>query len=249
SPSRADGWWRPAGGAERLGGGRRPAAGAPRAGRPGHPGAGAPAPPPPAPSHSIGDIQRLIGAQAARRKPGEWIVTMPIGAPPFYEGVPECLTEKRWPTRADLDAAAPDHPVYVRGIWGYWNRPPVHSIANSRALALAGVGRDTSPPPGVEIVKDAAGQPTGRFVEHNLIQVLEFTLMRAAPRFTPADRVRALRVSQQRYAARGVTAVYEGHGIAPEVLAAYRGSHARGEIRLRCSLAVSPTWGGAGAAP
>lgn len=191
---------------------------------------------------SIADIQTLIRAQAARRKPGEWIVTMPIGAPPFYQGMPDDLAEKRWPTRADLDAAAPDHPVYVRGIWGYWNRPPVHSIANTRALALAGIGRDTVPPTGVEIARDGAGQPTGLFVEHNLIQVLEFTLMRAAPRFTPADRVRALRVSQVRYAARGVTAVYEGHGIAPEVLAAYRESHARGEIRLRCSLAVSPTW-------
>jgi predicted amidohydrolase YtcJ len=191
---------------------------------------------------SIADIQRLIREQAAHRKPGEWVVTMPAGAPPFYQGVPDCLAERRWPTRADLDAAAPDHPVYIRGIWGYWNRPPVYSVANSRALALAGVTRETAPPPGVEIVKDAAGQPTGVFVEHNLIQVLEFTLMRAAPRFTPDDRLRALRVSQRRYAARGVTAVYEGHGIAPEVLAVYRESHARGEVRLRCTLAVSPTW-------
>jgi len=197
---------------------------------------------------SIADIQRLIRAHAARRKPGEWIVTMPVGAPPFYQGVPECLADRRWPTRVDLDAAAPDHPVYLRGIWGYWNRPPVYSVANSRALALAGVTRQTVPPPGVEIVKDAAGQPTGVFVEHNLIQVLEFTLMREAPRFTPDDRRRALRVSQRRYAARGVTAVYEGHGIAPEVLAVYRESHARGEVRLRCTLAVSPTWDAAEAA-
>ena len=197
---------------------------------------------------SIAEIQRLIRARAVGRKPDEWIVTMPIGAPPFYQGVPDCLAERRWPTRADLDAAAPDHPVYIRGIWGYWNRPPVYSVANSRALALAGVTRDTVPPPGVEILKDAAGQPTGVFVEHNLIQVLEFTLMRAAPRFTPDDRLRALRVSQRRYAARGVTAVYEGHGIAPEVLAAYRESHARGDLRLRCALAVSPTWAPAEAA-
>jgi predicted amidohydrolase YtcJ len=197
---------------------------------------------------SIADIQRLIRAQVAHRKPGEWIVTMPIGAPPFYQGVPECLAERRWPTRADLDAAAPDHPVYIRGIWGYWNRPPVYSVANSRALALAGVTRDTAPPKGVEIMRDTAGQPTGVFVEHNLIQVLEFTLMRAAPRFTPDDRLRALRASQRRYAARGVTAVYEGHGIAPEVLATYRESHARGELRLRCTLAVSPTWDAAEAA-
>jgi predicted amidohydrolase YtcJ len=191
---------------------------------------------------SIADIQRLVRGLAARRKAGEWIVTMPIGTPPFYQDAPGGLAEKRWPTRAELDAAAPDHPVYIRGIWGYWNRPPVHSVANSRALARAGVTRDTVPPPGVEIAKDAAGEPTGLFVERNLIQTLEFTLMREAPRFTAADRLRALRVSQRHYAARGVTAVYEGHGIAPEVLAAYRQSHARGELRLRCALAVSPTW-------
>jgi predicted amidohydrolase YtcJ len=197
---------------------------------------------------SIADIQKVVRGQAAGRKAGDWIVTMPVGSPPFYQGVPDCLAEKRWPTRADLDAAAPEHPVYLRGIWGYWNRPPVYSVANSRALALAGVTRSTVPPRGVEIVKDAAGEPTGVFVEHNVIQVLEFTLMRVAPRFTPADRLRALRESQRRYAARGVTAVYEGHGIAPEVLEAYRRCHAQGQLRLRCTLALSPTWPAAEAA-
>jgi predicted amidohydrolase YtcJ len=197
---------------------------------------------------SIADIQALVRRLAARTPKGEWIVTMPIGTPPFYQGGPDALADKRWPTRADLDAAAPDHPVYIRGIWGYWNRPPVHSIANSRALAAAGVTRDCRPPRGVEIVRDAADEPTGLFVEHNLIQVVEFTLMRAAPRFTHADRLRALADSQRAYAARGVTAVYEGHGIAPEVLAVYRQAHEQGHLRLRATLAVSPTWDAAGAA-
>ena len=197
---------------------------------------------------SIADIQRLVRRLAADRKPGEWIVTMPVGTPPFYQDAPDGLAEKRWPTRAELDAAAPEHPVYIRGIWGYWNRPPVYSAANSRALAAAGVTRQSVPPKGVEIVRDAAGEPTGVFVEHNLIQVLEFTLMAAAPRFSPADRLRALGESCRRYAARGVTAVYEGHGVAPEVLRAYRESHARRELRLRCTLAVSPTWAAADAA-
>jgi predicted amidohydrolase YtcJ len=191
---------------------------------------------------SIADIQAVIRRIAARHRPGEWIVTMPVGAPPFYLDPPAGLAERRWPTRADLDAAAPDHPVYVRGIWGYWNRPPVHSIANSAALARAGITRDTVPPRGVEIVKDAAGEPTGLFVEENLIQVMEFTLMKDAPRFTHADRVRALGVSLRCYAARGVTAIYEGHGIAPEVLRVYRETHERGQLILRCSLALSPTW-------
>jgi len=191
---------------------------------------------------SIADIQRVIRRLAGARPRGSWIVTMPVGSPPFYLDPPSTLAEKRWPTRADLDAAAPEHPVYIRGIWGYWNRPPVYSVANSAALRAAGITRETEAPPGVEILRDAAGEPTGVFVERNLIQVLEFTLMRGAPRFTHADRLRALALSQRQYAARGVTAVYEGHGIAPEVLAVYREAHARGDLRLRCWLAVSPTW-------
>jgi predicted amidohydrolase YtcJ len=193
---------------------------------------------------SIADIQTLVRRLAAARAPGEWIMTMPVGTPPFYRDAPGCLAEGRWPTRADLDAAAPEHPVYLRGIWGYWNRPPVYSVANSAALRRAGITRDTVAPSGVEIVKDGAGEPTGVFVESNLIQVLEFTLMRDAPRFTHADRLAALEASQRAYAGRGVTAVYEGHGIAPEVLAVYREAHDRGALRLRATLAVSPTWEG-----
>jgi predicted amidohydrolase YtcJ len=191
---------------------------------------------------SIADVQAVIRRLAAKRPKGEWIVTMPVGVPPFYLDPPAGLAERRWPTRSDLDAAAPDHPVYVRGIWGYWNRPPVHSVANSLALARAGITRDTVPPSGVEIAKDATGEPTGLFVEHNLIQVIEFTLMKALPRATHEARLRALGESLRRYAARGVTAVYEGHGVAPEVLRVYRETHERGRLTLRCSLALSPTW-------
>jgi len=193
---------------------------------------------------SLPALQARLRRLAAARPPGQWLVTMPLGTPPFYRDAPGLL-EGRWPTRADLDAAVPDRPVYIRGIWGYWNRPPVYSVANSAALAAAGVTRDTVPPKGVDILRDAGGEPTGVFVEHNLIQVLEVTLLRGLPRFTHADRLRALVASQRRYAARGVTAVYEGHGVAPEVLRVYRETHAAGRLRLRCTLALSPTWAGA----
>ncbi len=197
---------------------------------------------------SIADLQARLRRLAAGRPPGEWLVTMPLGTPPFYRDAPGCLAEGRWPTRADLDAAVGDRPAYVRGIWGYWNKPPVHSVASSAALRAAGVTRETTAPKGVDIVRDAAGEPTGLFVEHNLIQVLEHTLLRAVPRFTHADRMRALADAQRRYAARGVTAVYEGHGVAPQVLRVYRETHAAGRLRLRCMLALSATWQGAAAA-
>jgi predicted amidohydrolase YtcJ len=65
------------------------------------------------PVRSIKDIQQRIAELARGKKPGEWIVTMPIGDPPYYFDVPEILAEKRWPTRQELDAAAPDNPVYI----------------------------------------------------------------------------------------------------------------------------------------
>jgi predicted amidohydrolase YtcJ len=55
---------------------------------------------------SIRDIQDRIAELVLGKAPGEWVVTMPIGDPPYYFGVPEILTEKRWPTRQDLDTAA-----------------------------------------------------------------------------------------------------------------------------------------------
>ena len=79
--------------------------------------------------------------------------------------------------------------------------------------------------------------PPASSSEHNLIQVIEFTLMKDAPRFGHEDRVRALGESLRRSASRGVTAIYEGHGVAPEVLRVYRETHERGRLTLRCSLA------------
>src|SRR5580765_2541135 len=49
-------------------------------------------------ARSIDDILQVVDGLVRRAAPGEWIVTMPIGEPPLYEGVPDTLAEKRWPT-------------------------------------------------------------------------------------------------------------------------------------------------------
>ena len=96
---------------------------------------------------SISDIQDRIAELARGKKPGEWIVTMPIGDPPYYFDVPDILAEKRWPTRQELDAAAPNNPVYIRSIWGFWRGTlPLVSCANTEALKRAGITRDTVSP-------------------------------------------------------------------------------------------------------
>lgn len=198
-------------------------------------------------ARSIDDVLERIAALVRAAAPGEWIVTMPIGDPPYYFDVPQALTDGRFPTRADLDRVAPRNPVYIRAIWGYWRHTlPLVSIANSAALRLAGITRDTPPPwAGVTIEKDAAGEPTGVFVEQTYVPLVELSLMAAAPRFTHAERVRALRDSMTIYAATGTTSVVEGHGVVDEVAAAYEALAARGEATVRAHLALSPSWGAA----
>src|SRR3972149_6251234 len=132
---------------------------------------------------SIADIQDRIAELVRGAKPGEWIVTMPIGDPPTYFNVPGMLKERRFPTRHDLDEVAPHNPVYIRSIWGFWRHTtPLVSIANTRALEIAGITRATqSPSPKVHIEKDTDGEPNGVFVENTLMPVVELTLMRCAP--------------------------------------------------------------------
>lgn len=200
---------------------------------------------------SIRDIQDRIAELARAKQPGEWIVTMPIGDPPYYFDVPESLAEKRWPTRQELDAAAPNNPVFIRSIWGYWRGTfPLVSCANTEALKRAGITRDTaSPVDTVKIEKDANGDPTGVFVEREMAPVAELIWFRQAAAFTPADRLRALPQSARAYHAFGTTSVFEGHGAATELLRTYKQAERGGTLTMRTALAFSPNWQAAGGAP
>src|SRR5262245_36596046 len=142
------------------------------------------------PVRSIRDIQDRIAELARGKRPGEWIVTMPIGEPPYYFDVPGSLAEKRWPTRHELDQAAPDNPVYIRSIWGYWRGSfPLVSIANTKALKRAGITRATvSPVESLTIERDANGDPTGVFVEGAVRQRAGLTWLRSWSRLTYAAR-------------------------------------------------------------
>ncbi len=106
---------------------------------------------------SIAEIVDAVGARARELPAGTWILGRGWDEPYFAEG--------RAGTRQDLDGVSPDHPVMLTEFSG-------HAIwVNSAALRAAGITRDTVPPPGGVIVKDAQGEPTGVLFEGAAWQV------------------------------------------------------------------------------
>ncbi|MFD9498570.1 amidohydrolase [Streptomyces sp. NPDC060035] len=99
------------------------------------------------------------------------------------------------PTRDLLDTVVPDRPVYLvnRDHHGAW--------VNTRALALAGITRDTPEPADGRIERDGRGEPTGLLQEGAMDLVARLT-----PRSTPADRLAALLRAQRILHGYGITA-------------------------------------------
>jgi predicted amidohydrolase YtcJ len=194
-------------------------------------------------ARSVAEITARIADAAGRAKPGQWIVTMPIGQRPFYfEGL-KSLAEGRMPTRHELDRAAPNNPVCISAIFGNWSVPPGYTALNSEALRLNRIDRNTRPQTsGVEILKDEAGEPTGVIVESNPRPTIDNDLLLAVPRFTYEERREAIVESMRLYNAVGTTSVYEGHGLAPRTLDAYRELRARGRMNVRVGVVLSPVW-------
>ncbi|HJZ20030.1 MAG TPA: amidohydrolase family protein [Bradyrhizobium sp.] len=189
--------------------------------------------------HSIADIQEVIREAASRTPSHEWIVLMPMGRMLDYVYRPDQLAEGRFPDRHDLDKAAPHNPVYIRPPWGWWTHRPLPAIANTRALEVAGINRQSAPPYKVEMLADGSGDPTGIFLDYNFSPLLEFTLMSCVPRFTYEDRVHSARAGAAVYSAAGTTSGYEGHGVTPALMHAYREVHAAGELSVRVQLPLS----------
>lgn len=194
-------------------------------------------------ARSIAEITARIADAAGRAKPGQWIVTMPIGERPFYlEGL-KSIAEGRMPTRQELDRAAPNNPVCISAVFVNWSAPPGYTALSSEALRLNRIDRNTRPKTaGVEIVKDEAGEPTGVIIESNPRPTIDNDLLLAVPRFTYEERRDAIVESMRLYNAVGTTSVYEGHGLAPRTLDAYRELRAQGRFNVRVGVVVSPVW-------
>jgi predicted amidohydrolase YtcJ len=126
-----------------------------------------------------------------------------------------------FPTHEALDRVVSDRPVWLERIDGHvgW--------ASATALARAGIGRDTPDPPGGRIVRDAAGNATGIFVDHAMSLVT-----RAIPAPSAAELEADILRGQELALAAGLTEIHD-MGLLPAELAAYRALAAAGRLKLR----------------
>ena len=171
----------------------------------------------PADRRSVAEIVDLVAGAVRDRPPGEWIQGR------GYDHAR--LAERRHPTRYDLDAVAPDHPVVLMRMCHHVG------VANSRALALAGVSRDTPDPDGGVFDRDESGEPTGVLRESALGRVRAAI---APP--TEAQIAAALERSGRAFLEQGVTSVAEAGIRDPAELRAYQGLRRRGGLPVRTYL-------------
>jgi predicted amidohydrolase YtcJ len=163
---------------------------------------------------SVGEMMAAISAAAAAGPGDAWL----LGSAGLD---PEDLSEGRFPTLAELDAAAGGRPLLL-------DRRAHDGLANSAALAAAGIDRSTPDPPGGVIERDAAGDATGFLVERPAVELVE----RAAPAPTLADRLRWLAAIQREFLARGITSVVDP-ALTPEELLAYQHAADDGALTVR----------------
>ncbi len=164
-------------------------------------------------ARSAAEFRDRIGAHAAKLPKGRWIT----GGDWDHENwSPANLPVRQW-----IDAATADHPVFVNRLDGHM------ALANSAALKLAGITRESKDPPGGVIVRDANGEPTGILKDAAMDAVY-----RVLPAPGPAEIEAALRSAMRYAATNGVTSVQD-MSATPEVLAAYQRLLARGELSVR----------------
>lgn len=171
------------------------------------------------PLDSIAAVQAYLREKAKTTPKGEWIVV-----PRTF---PTRLSDLKMPTRDDLDVA-PEHPVMFDASYVV--------IANSLALKINGITRETANPPGGEIVRDSRGEPNG--ILKNAARLLK-GVPRGAAGLTEADRLRALEDQLKRYVAAGLTSVCD-RAVDAETIALWRKLKDQGHLPIRASLTWRP---------
>lgn len=168
---------------------------------------------------SLADFLAKVKAWVDQKKPGEWVTG-------------RGWIETHWqppafPTRWDLDKVSPNNPMILSRADGHG------AVANSAALKLAGVDKNTPNPFGGEISKDKqSGEPNGM-----LLDAAQGLVRRRVPPTSPEDAERAVVLGVKRNIELGWTQVQDAGGSYADV-EIFKKLYEAGTIKLRIYKAV-----------
>ncbi|MDB5924096.1 MAG: amidohydrolase family protein [Betaproteobacteria bacterium] len=146
---------------------------------------------------SLADGLRMLREQALRTPPNQWVRV--VGGWSEFQ-----FAEKRMPTLDELNAAAPETPVFVLNLYA-------SALLNRAALRAAGYDRNTPNPPGGEIQRDRSGEPTGLLIAKPNAFILYSTLAKG-PKLPFEQQLNSTRQFMRELNRFGVTSVIDAGG-------------------------------------
>jgi predicted amidohydrolase YtcJ len=170
---------------------------------------------------TLADAMAMLKKQAENTPPPQWVRV--VGG--FTE---HQFAEKRLPTIDEINAAAPETPVFILHLYD-------RALLNAAALRAVGYTKDTPNPPGGEIVRDAAGNPTGLLLAQPNATILYATLAKG-PKLPQDYQLNSTKHFMRELNGLGVTSVIDaggGYQNYPDDYEIIEKLHKDGELTLR----------------
>src|SRR5437899_9729918 len=145
----------------------------------------------------LADALRMLKEQAQRTPPPQWVRV--IGGWTEFQ-----FAERRMPTLEEINQAAPDTPVFVLHLYD-------RAFLNRAALRAVGYTKDTPDPPGGEIQRDKADNPTGLLIAQPNATILYATLAKG-PKLSPEEHMSSTRLLMRELNRFGLTSVIDAGG-------------------------------------
>jgi len=172
---------------------------------------------------SLSEAMAMLKRQVDRTPAPQWVRV--VGG--FTE---HQFAEKRLPTLDELNAVAPETPVFILHLYD-------RALLNAAALRVVGYTRNTPNPPGGEIMRDANGNPTGLLLAQPNATILYSTLAKG-PKLDPDYQINSSRHYMRELNSLGVTSVIDAGGgfqNYPDDYAIVEKLHADGQLTVRIS--------------
>jgi predicted amidohydrolase YtcJ len=170
---------------------------------------------------SLADALRMLKEQAARTPAPQWVRV--VGGWTEFQ-----FAERRMPTLDEINAAAPDTPVFVLHLYD-------RAMLNAAALRAVGYGKDSPEFPAGEVQRDSRGNPTGLLIAKPNANILYSTLAKG-PKLSREDQLNSSRLFFQELNRFGLTSVIDAGGgfqNYPDDYGVVNELHRNGELSIR----------------